>query len=179
MSELPAGLEPAPEIVPRDSASTIVLRAGSRGREVLLGVRSRRSRFMPGHWAFPGGALDEQDQTGDPGAFARCAARELEEETGLAVAAGELLEAGVRTTPPMFPVRFHTAFFVTEIEAGVSDPIPGTDEIERLLFERPGELLLRWVAGRAAVPPPLLPLLRALDSCIDEPLERIVNLDPV
>ena len=79
MSELPAGLEPAPEIVPRDSASAIVLRPGPRGREVLLGVRSRRSRFMPGHWAFPGGAMDAQDRAGEPGAFSRCAARELAE----------------------------------------------------------------------------------------------------
>ena len=175
MSELPAGLEPAPEIVPRDSASTIVLRPGPRGREVLLGVRSRRSRFMPGHWAFPGGVMDEQDHSGEPGAFARCAARELEEETGLTVAAGELVEAGVRTTPPMFPVRFHTAFFVAEIDASWLDPVPASDEIERLLFARPDGVLRRWAEGRCAVPPPVLPLLRALDACIDEPVERIVD----
>lgn len=175
MSELPAGLEPAAEIVPRDSASTIVLRPGPCGREVLLGVRSRRSRFMPGHWAFPGGVLEEQDRAGEPGAFARCAARELVEETDLAMAAGDLLEAGARTTPPMFPVRFHTAFFVAEIDAGLPNPAPRGDEIERLFFERPGEVLSRWAAERCAVPPPVLPLLRALDACIDEPLERIVD----
>ena len=71
MSELPAGREAAPEVVPRDSASAIVLRPGPRGREVLLGVRSRRSRFMPGHWAFPGGAMDEQDRRGEPGTCRR------------------------------------------------------------------------------------------------------------
>lgn len=175
MSELPAGLEPAPEIVPRDSASTIVLRAGSRGREVLLGLRSRRSRFMPGHWAFPGGVMEPQDRAAEPGAFARCAARELAEETDLELPAGDLLEAGSRTTPPMFPVRFHTAFFVVTIDAGSSNPVPRGDEIERLLFARPGEVLARWDDDRGAVPPPVLPLLRALDACIDEPIEQLVE----
>ena len=175
MSELPAGLEPAPEVVPRDSASTIVLRPGPRGHEVLLGLRSRRSRLMPGHWAFPGGVMDKQDRAAEPGAFARCAARELAEETSLAVAADDLLDAGSRTTPPMFSVRFHTAFFVAEVDAGLADPVPPGDEIERLLFERPGDVLSRWIKESWAVPPPVLPLLRALDACIDEPVERIVE----
>lgn len=175
MSELPAGLEAACEVVPRDSAAVIVLRPGPRGREVLLGLRSRRSRFMPGHWAFPGGVTDEQDRVGEPGARARCAARELAEETGLAVAADDLLEAGSRTTPPMFPVRFHTAFFVAEVDAGLGDLVPPGDEIERLLFERPRDVLSRWAKERWAVPPPVLPLLRALETNIDEPVERIVD----
>jgi len=175
MSELPAGLEPASEIVPRDSASTIVLREGPRGHEVLLGVRSRRSRFMPGHWAFPGGVMEQQDRAAEPGAFARCAVRELAEETDLVVVPESLLEAGLRTTPPMFPVRFHTAFFVVVIEAGSPDPVPRGDEIERLLFERPGRVLARWVDGDWAVPPPVLSLLRALDACIDEPIEQIAE----
>ena len=90
MSELPAGLEPAAEVVPRSSASAIVLRPGPDGREVLLGVRSRKSRFMPGQWVFPGGGLEPQDD----GDFARCAARELAEETGLVVAASTLRGVG-------------------------------------------------------------------------------------
>ncbi|NIL99448.1 MAG: MBL fold metallo-hydrolase [Acidobacteria bacterium] len=175
MSELPAGLEPAPEVIPRDSASAIVVRPGPEGREVLLGVRSRRSRFMPGHWAFPGGAVDEADGLGDAEAFVRCAVRELAEETDLELAAENLLEAGQRTTPPMFPVRFHTAFFLAEIEAGHPDPTPRGDEIERLVFERPSDVLARWGAGDCAVPPPVLPLLRGLEECIDETLERIAE----
>jgi glyoxylase-like metal-dependent hydrolase (beta-lactamase superfamily II)/ADP-ribose pyrophosphatase YjhB (NUDIX family) len=130
---------------------------------------------MPGHWAFPGGVMDEQDRAAESGAFARCAARELAEETSLAVAADDLLDAGVRTTPPMFPVRFHTAFFVTEVDAGQADPVPPSDEIERLLFERPGDVLSRWAQQSCAVPPPVLSLLRALDACIDQPVERIVD----
>ena len=175
MSELPAGLEPAPDIVPRDSASAIVLRPGARGRKVLLGQRSRRSQFMPGHWAFPGGVMDERDRATEAGAFARCAARELAEETGLVVDAGGLFEAGSRTTPPMFPVRFHTAFLVAEIDANTPDPFPASAEIERLHFVRPAEVLGRWNEERSAVPPPVLPLLRALNDCIDEPVEHIVE----
>ena len=47
MSELPAGMAPARVPEPRRSASAIVLRRGAdREWEVLLGLRSRRSRFM-------------------------------------------------------------------------------------------------------------------------------------
>ncbi len=175
MSELPAGLEPAPEVVPRDSASTIVIRRGPDGSEVLLGVRSRSSRFMPGHWAFPGGVVEKQDRAYPADALIRCAVRELAEETDLDLESGDLVAAGERTTPPMFPVRFHTAFFVTEIAAGHPGPAPRGEEIERLLFERPSSVLARWTDGRCSVPPPVLPLLRGLAGCIDEPVGRIAE----
>jgi len=171
VSELPAGLAPAADVVPRSSASTIVLRQGPDGREVLLGVRSRKSRFMPGQWVFPGGVLEPQDA----GDFARCAARELAEETGLVVDAPTLIPAGERTTPAMFPVRFHTEFFVAQVPSGGEEPAPPTDEIERLVFVRPGAIVERWASGTCAIPPPVLSMLRALASEIDEPIETIVE----
>ena len=75
MSELPPGIEPAEPPTPRDSSSGIVLRGVEHGREVLLGVRSRKSRFMPGHLAFPGGTVDPADGSGDA-AYRRCLVRE-------------------------------------------------------------------------------------------------------
>ena len=74
-----------------------------RGAEVLLGRRSRRSRFMPGVYVFPGGRLSAFDRRASgfaedlapppPGldartrrrlaVFARAALRETFEETGL------------------------------------------------------------------------------------------------
>ena len=174
MSELPAGLQPAKEATPRLSGSVVVLRSREGRRELLLGVRSRRSRFMPGHWAFPGGVMDPEDEPQREGAFARCAVRELEEETGIALAAERLTPIGERTTPPIYPVRFHTAFFLAEVDGATPDPQPPTEEIEQLLFVRAEEVLRRWEAGECAVPPPVLPLLRTLAEEIDLPWEQLV-----
>ena len=171
MSELPAGLQPAEEVVPRDSGSVVVLRQGEKGREVLLGVRSRKSRFMPGHWAFPGGVMEEQDA----GGFDRCAVRELQEETGLEIPVEQLMPIGERITPPMFPVRFKTVFFVAEIDEPRGELTPPTSEIEELMFVRPDEVVERWSRGGCAVPPPVLPLLRALVDTIDRSHEEIVE----
>ncbi|MEX1023487.1 MAG: MBL fold metallo-hydrolase [Planctomycetota bacterium] len=68
-------------------ASVVVLtRFG--GAEVFLVQRSPALRFLPGFWAFPGGSVDPVDRRGavkEPLALARSAARELFEETGVAV----------------------------------------------------------------------------------------------
>jgi glyoxylase-like metal-dependent hydrolase (beta-lactamase superfamily II)/8-oxo-dGTP pyrophosphatase MutT (NUDIX family) len=165
VSELPEGIPPAEVVRARDSAAAIVLRPGGGGsREVLLGLRSARSRFMPGHLAFPGGAVDAADEPGLAGAFARCAARELAEETGLRVEAQAWLEAGERVTPPLFPVRFRTHFFVADRAAvqGPADPHPASAENDRLEFVDPARAVRDWEAGRSRIPPPVLPILRAL-----------------
>jgi glyoxylase-like metal-dependent hydrolase (beta-lactamase superfamily II)/8-oxo-dGTP pyrophosphatase MutT (NUDIX family) len=165
MSELPDGIEPAPIPEPKDSALGIVVRRRGDGAfDVLLGRRSRRSRFMPGNLAFPGGKLEDQDQPGREGSFERCASRELLEETGLAIPAAAWSAAGERTTPPIFPVRFRTLFFVAELPEGASLPAspPSPEELETLDFADPNAVLADWGSGRALVPPPLLPILRSI-----------------
>ncbi len=163
MSELPDHVPPASVPEPKESALGVVLRRRAGRFEVLLGLRSRRARFMPGNLAFPGGKLEEED--GGPGlsALARCASREVLEETGISVPPGEWLDAGERTTPPFFPVRFRTRFFVAEVPEATEAPVPPRpDEIETLGFEAPGRVLAAWARGGAAVPPPLVPILRRL-----------------
>ena len=166
MSELPPGIEPAEPPAPRDSASGVVLRRTARGEgwETLLGLRSRSTRFMPGQLGFPGGALEPQDRPQEPGAFERCASREVAEETGVRVEAGLWLPAGERTTPPMFPQRFHTRFFVAVVSPGTELPAvpPVPREIESLCFATPEAVLGDWEAGRVRIPPPVLPILREL-----------------
>jgi ribonuclease/clavin/mitogillin len=165
MSELPDGIEPAPIPVPKDSALGIVVRRGEDGAwDVLLGLRSRRSRFMPGNLAFPGGKLEPEDRPDAAGALARCASRELFEESGLAIAEDGWIDAGERTTPPFFHVRFRTRFFVAELPRGVSLPaaVPQPEEIETLAFVSPARALEDWEAGLTLVPPPLLPIFRAI-----------------
>lgn len=46
---------------PRDAASLVLIRGGSSGPEVLMGRRPLASRFMPGVYVFPGGAVDPKD----------------------------------------------------------------------------------------------------------------------
>ncbi|SMF20758.1 hypothetical protein SAMN06265365_104250 [Tistlia consotensis] len=138
-----------------------MLRDGRHGAEVLLGRRSRQARFMPSVYVFPGGRLDPLDARAsgfaEPlarpsgavdgatrrrfAALARCALREVWEETGLllGLAAGPaggpvsdpvaacwrpFVEAGLTPafgrlglaaraiTPAVSPIRFHTRFFL-------------------------------------------------------------------
>lgn len=167
MSELPDGIEPAPIPEPKDSALGIVVAPGPSGSlRVLLGRRARTSRFMPGHLAFIGGRMEARDEPSHPGAFERCVSREVLEESGLAIPPERWIEAGERTTPPFFPVRFRTKFFVAALRE--SDRLPDTppqpEEIETLAFAEPAQVLADWESGRALVPPPLLPILRRLAS---------------
>ncbi len=80
------------------SAAVLLTRSfsGAREPELYLVERSPDLRFFPGHWALAGGRLDPRDGEVQLGAdsnragsdrqlvpFARCAARELFEETGV------------------------------------------------------------------------------------------------
>lgn len=179
MSELPAGIAPAEPARPKDSASGVILRKHAAGGwSVLLGLRSRRSRFLPGHLACPGGRLDDEDRPGEPGAFARCAAREVFEETGVAIPAKRWFAAGERTTPPIFPLRFRTRFFVAELPADLDVPevSPSPAEIEELRLSTPREVIDEWRNGRVLVPPPTLAILRALVDAGAAPLEELAGV---
>jgi glyoxylase-like metal-dependent hydrolase (beta-lactamase superfamily II)/8-oxo-dGTP pyrophosphatase MutT (NUDIX family) len=166
MSELLKGIERAQPPTPRDSALGVIVRRRADGWHVLLGKRSRQSRFMPGHLAFPGGNLDPVDRPDEPGALARCVAREVAEETGIEIPPDSWFAAGARITPPMFPVRFNARFFVAEApdDGAVPETSPSPDEIESMGFENPADVTGRWALGEALVPPPVLPVLRVLSA---------------
>jgi len=89
---------------PRDAASLVLVRDGASGREVLVGRRRSRTRFVPGYYVFPGGTVDASDRRARPAsllgrdtarllgatdneakaqALAMAAVRETYEETGL------------------------------------------------------------------------------------------------
>lgn len=63
-----AGPKAVAAVAPRPAATTLILRDGALGLEVLMVRRSLQASFMPGAYVFPGGAVDAAD--GGPEALA-------------------------------------------------------------------------------------------------------------
>jgi 8-oxo-dGTP pyrophosphatase MutT (NUDIX family) len=98
--EIPPVSSPA---IPRDAATLILARQRRGGIEVLMGRRSRKAKFVPDVFVFPGGRLDPSDWAAKPSeelqvslkqlgvrgsarkarALGNAAVRETYEETGL------------------------------------------------------------------------------------------------
>ena len=77
-------------ITPRPAATTLILRQGAPGLEVLMVRRSLQASFMPGAYVFPGGAVDAAD--GSPDHLALCD----EPEARLARRIGGVMQVGGR-----------------------------------------------------------------------------------
>src|SRR5215471_21484804 len=82
----PARMAPVDERPIRRAASAVCVRPATDHFEVLVVQRSEGSRFLPGYIAFPGGAVDAEDEAraarwfADPRQAPRAAAvRELNE----------------------------------------------------------------------------------------------------
>lgn len=138
--------------------------------------RPHTSRFMPGAWVFPGGAVDADDAD-PPGhldvadEWRTAALRELAEEVGLWVTAegvveraaingvfadasewGLRLDASALTyfsnwiTPDVFPLRFDTRFYLAVADASVRGAVDG-DELIDLAWVNPVVALRREREG--------------------------------
>jgi len=152
----------------RRAASAVCVRPGAPGFEVLVVERSAASRFLPGYVAFPGGAVDAEDEGraerwfGDGAHAPRVAAvRELSEEVGLTltaaglVAAVDLAPADAAppraeqiaplchwVAPPEVPVRFDARYFT--IEGNGVEPRADGGEIAKTWWVDPRTLLDEW-----------------------------------
>ena len=105
-------------VTPKDAATLILVRHEPDGPAILMGQRSRRAKFVPGSFVFPGGRLDSHDWEAQPAtplsapagkmglrgkaakatALGMAAVRETFEETGLLLAAdGDVGEADDET----------------------------------------------------------------------------------
>lgn len=144
--------EPA---APRLAATVLLLRSAVPGFEVFLQRRSAGMAFAAGMYVFPGGAVDPQDYRGEPvggadwparlgrplaeaQAVVRAAVRELQEETGVRVAARDLLPWARWITPESEPRRYDTYFFVAGLPAGES-PAEPAGESDHSLWLRPAD----------------------------------------
>ncbi|HEY6512727.1 MAG TPA: NUDIX domain-containing protein [Burkholderiaceae bacterium] len=155
-------LPAARAVVPRAAATTLVLRDGAHGVEVLMVKRSPHASFMPGAYVFPGGAVDSADadavideprealarRIGDVTgigeralACAVAALRECREECRLDLGSTRALQPWSRWVTPLgMPKRFDTVFFVARAPEG---QVPRPDEGETTTLE--------WVAPLAAL----------------------------
>jgi 8-oxo-dGTP pyrophosphatase MutT (NUDIX family) len=133
-----------PPSTPRPAASIVLLRRGGkhsqRALEVLLLRRSEEAKFMPGVWVFPGGSLDEADGVEEAGLRA-CALRELAEEAGIELDAGEELVPFTRwITPELIATRFDAWFFLALAPPHTPPRADGVETTEA-----------RWFQPRAAL----------------------------
>jgi 8-oxo-dGTP pyrophosphatase MutT (NUDIX family) len=157
----------------RRAASVICVRAGAAGEPELLVVeRSAESRFLPGYVAFPGGAVDADDEAhaerwfGDRAHAPRAAAvRELVEEAGISLTAMGLVAAATFgptdaappsveqlaplchwVAPPEVPVRFDARYFTVESGDAVIAVADGV-EVAAAWWTTPRRLLEEWRDG--------------------------------
>jgi 8-oxo-dGTP pyrophosphatase MutT (NUDIX family) len=169
--ELHSG-EPTP---PRPAAAVILLRDGERGLEVLLVQRNPDSRFAPGAWVFPGGAV----RSGDADQRAT-AARELREEAAVALDDARLVPFSRWITPPSVRIRFDNTFFAA---AAPPDCEPRCDGSECVAARwlRPGDALAAYDRGELALVFPTIKHLEQLArwSSATEALRAPHDLAPV
>ena len=157
--------EPA---TPRPASTVILLRRGGkhsdRGLEVLFGKRTEEASFMPGVWVFPGGAVDadELEAHSEDDAYKVCGAREVEEEVGLELRAGDLHQWIRWITPEEVPVRFDTRFYVA-LAPPHAAPEPDATEITEVAWMSPRVALDRNAAGEIEL---VFPTVKTLETLL-------------
>ncbi len=144
----------AAAVVPRAASTTLVVRDGAAGLEVLMVKRSPNASFMPGAYVFPGGAVDAADAGVPTDESAEALERRIGAVTGVGALALAYAVAALReceeesvlqpwshwVTPFGLPKRFDTLFFVAPCPPG---QVPKVDEGETTT--------LAWVHPPAAL----------------------------
>ena len=150
------------------AASLVLVRDAGPQLQVLMLQRSTALAFAPGSWVFPGGRIDDEDYPDDRGniiaAAGNAALRETREEAGLDVAGNDWLFFAHWTTPPNYPRRFATWFFVAALEG---DPPIRVDNSEIIDYGwvTPAEALRRCGSGEMDMMPPAFITLTELSHC--------------
>lgn len=85
--------EAAAAVVPRPAATTLLLRDGLQGLEVLMVRRAHSVKFMPGSFVFPGGGVDPLDSAAESLACCDEPAAQITARLGVATGLGEAAAA--------------------------------------------------------------------------------------
>jgi len=164
--------------IPHPAATVVLLRSAADDCEVLLVRRSKKLSFHGGAWVFPGGRIDDADYrpdgSGDVLAAARsAAAREVREETGLAIDGSALVTISRWITPVELTKRFDTWFFAGR--AGEDEVRVDGGEIREHRWLTPREALASQRRGEIELPPPTFVTLLELSRFghADAALEHI------
>ena len=121
----------------------------------MPGWRSRRR-----WWSFPGrSGPGRPDPDEDP--RRACAVRETTEETGVALAAADLLPWAHWITPILQPIRYDTYFFLAALPPG-QEAGDLSSETERAAWTAPARPSRRTGDGVLAMMPPTLSILLEL-----------------
>lgn len=160
------------ELVP--AATVVLLRDGDAGLETLMLHRASKGAFA-GHWVFPGGRVEPDDEHGDdpfahePGR--RAAVREAEEESGLRLEPDELVTLSRWVPPPIQPRRFATWFFVARAVDG--EVVVDGGEIRDHVWSQPAAVIERRERGEIDLAPPTYVTLADLaeHGAVDEVME--------
>jgi len=174
----------------RDASTVVLLRDGSDGLEVWLQQRASTLVFAGGLYAFPGGAVDDDDAAAELGradiagqariwgdderrtaALLAAAVRETFEECGVRLAPEQLRPWSRWITPPGPPRRFDARFFVAAVPQG-QRPRPLTGEVAGASWVVVRSAVEREASGDLPMWPPTIATLTqvaAFDS-VDEAL---------
>jgi 8-oxo-dGTP pyrophosphatase MutT (NUDIX family) len=166
-------------VAARPAASVVLIRDGAEGIELFALRRHVSMAFAGGLLGFPGGSLDEVDQTEltwngqQPDRWAsalgtnpdtarrivQAAVRELDEETGLNLASAGVVHTdrlhpySCWTTPVFEPIRF-CAWFVLAALQDNEDPVVQTCEASSGGWLNAAQGLRQHLAGRLPMLPP-------------------------
>jgi len=138
------------------AATVVLLREGPGGTETLM-LQKNRGQAFGGMWVFPGGKVDEGDiQPGDGelDAARRAAVREAAEETGLVLAADDLVPFSHWVPPLEARKRFSTWFFVAELPDGLADVVIDGGEIGDHVWATVPDAMARHESGEIELAPP-------------------------
>lgn len=164
------------------AAAAVLWRERGGEREIYLVKRAPELPFLGGFWSFPGGAVEAEDRrqkvpgaAGDEAASIAACARELCEETGVAIApsARGWSLAGRWLTPAFSPIRFDARYYVVACPDGLEpDPARSGGELCAGAWLSPAEALASWRRGERLIPPPVLAVLRVLEGGFERLAER-------
>ena len=160
-----------------ESATVLILRQSSSGVEVLLAKRNHTLKFLPDHWVFPGGALEDGDHVQQHDdlqqALRNAAVREVEEEVAIAIAPAQLNYFAHWVTPASASKRYSTHFYWTFVDQATAAKakVDGSELVAMQWFLA-ADAVMQQSRGQLPMLPPTLVSLMRLEACNGEAAVR-------